>query len=424
VSGFAGPPGSPPPAPSPHPAGTRGAPGRPRLRLAFVVQRYGLDVDGGAEHECRRVAEALQPHHDVEVLTTCARDYLTWKNAYRPGVEAVNGVRVRRFPVDRPRRVRAFGRYADWLYAHPHSFFDEAEWIRRQGPLALSLVEWIRTHADDHDGFVFFTYLYLPTLLGLPLVADKAVLVPTAHDERPIYLDVFRSLFRLPRALIFQVEEERAFVEGRFHTAHIPAAVIGAGVDPVVEARPGRFRHQTGLAAPFLLYVGRVDVEKGCRELVEAFRAWRRTRPGEPAKLCLMGTVAMRLPRDPDIVALGFRPDTEKHDALAAASALVMPSPHESFSFVLLEAWSQGVPVLATARSAVLRGHLERSGGGLAYEREPGDFARGLETLLADEGLRKTLGERGRAYVEARYRWPGITRRYLEFLDTVFGERR
>jgi glycosyltransferase involved in cell wall biosynthesis len=391
-----------------------------RLRLALVVQRYGPEIDGGAEHECRRVAEALLPWHDVEVLTTCARDYLTWKNVYRPGVETDNGVRVRRFPVDRPRRVRAFGRYADWLYASPHTAFDEAEWVRRQGPLALSLVEWIRHHADDHDGFVFFTYLYLPTVLGLPLVAHKAVLVPTAHDERPIALDLFRSLFRLPRALIFQVEEERAFVERRFHTAHIPSAVIGAGVDPVVEARPDRFRQAAGLPGPFLLYLGRVDVQKGCRELVEAFSAWRRTRAAEPAKLVLMGTVAMRLPRDPGIVALGFRPDTDKHDALAAATALVMPSPHESFSLVSLEAWSQGIPVLATARSAVLAGHLARSGGGFLYDREPGDFARMVDRLLADEGLRKTLGERGRAYVEAHYRWPHITRQYLAFLASVF----
>src|SRR5262249_51903524 len=125
-----------------------------RLRLAFVVQRYGPEIDGGAEYECRRVAEALAPHHDVEVLTTCARDYLTWKNVYAPGVETINGVRVRRFPVDQPRRVRAFGRYADWLYATPHTFFDEAEWVRRQGPICPTLIEWIRAHADDHDGFV------------------------------------------------------------------------------------------------------------------------------------------------------------------------------------------------------------------------------------------------------------------------------
>jgi glycosyltransferase involved in cell wall biosynthesis len=390
-----------------------------RLRLAFVVQRYGMEIDGGAEYLCRRVAEALAPHHDLEVLTTCARDYLTWKNAYRPGVETVNGVRVRRFPVDRPRRVRAFGRYADWLYAHPRTFVDETEWIRRQGPLALSLIEWLRAHGDDHDGFLFFTYLYLPTLLGLPLVAHKAVLVPTAHDERPIYLDCFRSLFRLPRALVFMVEEEQAFVEARFHTAHLPSAVVGGGVDPAPDGQPERFRRAHGLAGPYLLYVGRVDVEKGCRDLVEGFLAWR-ARARDPVSLVLMGTVAMKLPRHPALVPLGFRPEAEKWDALAGAAALVMPSPHESFSFVILESWAQGTPVLATTRSPVLRGHLERAGGGLLYDGTAADFARQLDAVLADEVLRKQWGERGRAYVEARYRWPVIARRYLDFIDRVF----
>src|SRR5262249_13086486 len=242
--------GGAPPRRAPRTPGGRGGPpvtpAGARLRLAFVVQRYGPEIDGGAEYECRRVAEVLVPHHDVEVLTTCARDYLTWQNVYRPGLETIHEVPVRRFPVQRPRRVRPLGRCADRLYAHPHTWFDEAEWVRRQGPLALSLVEWIRDHADDHDGFLFFTYLYLPTVLGLPLVAHKAVLVPTAHDERPIYLDLFRSLFRLPRAFVFQVEEEQAFVESRFHTGDIPSAIIGGGVDPVAEAQPDRFRRATG----------------------------------------------------------------------------------------------------------------------------------------------------------------------------------
>ena len=134
-----------------------------------------------------------------------------------------------------------------------------------------------------------------------------------------------------------------------------------------------------------------------------------------------MGTVAMRLPRHPALVALGYRPEREKWDALAAAAALVMPSPHESFSFVILEAWSQGTPVLATARSPVLRGHVERARAGLLYDVEPGDFPRRVDSLLADDALRKVLGERGRAYVEARYRWPRITQQYLAFLDRMFG---
>ena len=173
--------------------------------------------------------------------------------------------------------MRAFGRYADWLYATPHTFFDEAEWVRRQGPLCPALIEWIRAHADDHDAFLFYTYLYLPTTLGLPLVAHKAVLVPTAHDERPIYLDLFRSLFRIPRG---------ADLPGG-GGAGVRGGALPHGAPPLGgHRRPGSTRSRTptgrasgaqyGLEGPYLLYVGRVDVEKGCRALVDAFLAWRR----------------------------------------------------------------------------------------------------------------------------------------------------
>ena len=76
------------------------------MRLAFVVQRYGLEVNGGAEVECRLLAERLSRHMSVEVLTTCAVDYHTWGNHYPPGLEMINGVPVRRFPVDRERKMR------------------------------------------------------------------------------------------------------------------------------------------------------------------------------------------------------------------------------------------------------------------------------------------------------------------------------
>ena len=392
-----------------------------RLRLAFVVQRYGPEIDGGAEYECRRVAEALAPHHDVEVLTTCARDYLTWRNVYPPGVETVNGVRVRRFPVDRPRRVRAFGRYADWLYATPHTFFDEAEWVRRQGPLAPALVEWIRAHADDHDGFLFYTYLYLPTTLGLPLVAHKAVLVPTAHDERPIYLDLFRSLFRIPRGLIFQVEEERAFVEGRFHTQHLPSAVIGAGIDPVTDADAARFRRQHGLDGPLLplrrprrrregLPRPRRDVPRLARAGGRAGDAGPHGNGGAQAP-APSGRPRPRLPARGREARRDGRRDGAGH-ALAARELLLrdprgVVAGHTG-------AGDRALPRPAGPRRALGRGAPLRPGAGRLRGRAPA-------SLLGDEPLRKTLGERGRAYVEARYRWPGITRQYLDFVEQVFG---
>ena len=74
-----------------------------RLSLAIVVQRYGADINGGAELHARYIAEHLAPHADIHVLTTCARDYLTWRNELPPGSTEINGIPVERFPVSRER---------------------------------------------------------------------------------------------------------------------------------------------------------------------------------------------------------------------------------------------------------------------------------------------------------------------------------
>ena len=56
-----------------------------REKIAFVNQRYGLEVNGGSELLCRQMAEKLSEIYDVEVITTCALDYVSWENHYAAG---------------------------------------------------------------------------------------------------------------------------------------------------------------------------------------------------------------------------------------------------------------------------------------------------------------------------------------------------
>ena len=121
------------------------------MKIGIVVQRYGAEVLGGSEQLCRLVAERLAAQHDVDVLTTCARDYVTWKNEYPEGADRTRGVTVRRFANARTRDLEAFNKYSDWIYNNPHTRRDEMEWLEQQGPWCPSLIEYLRRNQQQYE---------------------------------------------------------------------------------------------------------------------------------------------------------------------------------------------------------------------------------------------------------------------------------
>ncbi len=209
------------------------------MKIAFIVQRYGTEVLGGSEHLSRLLAERLVDRHDVDVLTTCARDYVTWKNEYQEGTDRVRGVTVRRFATARTRDQASFNKYSDWIYTHGHSRTDEMDWLKQQGPWCPALIEYLRRNQQQYDVLVFFTYLYAPTVLGLEVNPGKSVLVSTAHDEPAIQLGIFKDVFSKPGAICYLTESERQFVQRQFAERPLLEEVIGVGVDlPEQQAYP------------------------------------------------------------------------------------------------------------------------------------------------------------------------------------------
>ena len=183
------------------------------MRIAFVVQRYGVEIDGGAELHCRWIAEHMRKYCDVEVLTTQAYDYITWQNHYPEGEEEVNGIPVRRFPVIRPRDPERFGRIQHHILENEHRVEDELRWLEEEGPLAPAMIEHIREHADDFDYFIFFSYRYYHSYWGINALPHKSVLVPTAERDAVIHLSLFKDLFRKPRAFLYNSEEEKNMIQ-------------------------------------------------------------------------------------------------------------------------------------------------------------------------------------------------------------------
>ncbi len=387
-----------------------------KKRVAIVVQRYGEEVSGGAELHARWLAERLLPLADVQVLTTCAVDYVTWANEYPAQTTLVNGVIVHRFPVDKPRDWKPAQQLTQALILQEHTLFDEVAWVKEQGPYSSELLTAVRQSYAHFDVYIFFTYLYATTYFGLPLVSDKAVLVPTAHDEPFLYLPVFRPLFHLPRAIVYNTQTEKALVNRITGNGQRPQDIIaGVGVNVPKDVSGDRFRQKYQIDAPFLLYVGRIAHGKNVPELLDDFQHFRQSYQ-DTLKLVLIGKANFPLPEHPDILPLGFLPEQDKFDALQAASVVVMPSLYESLSMIVLEAWLMGKPVLVNGRCAVLRNQCRRSNGGLYYTSSD-EFSAALQRLLPDPALRQQLGRQGQQFAQAEYHWNTIIARYQKLLD-------
>ena len=411
------------------------------MKIAFVIQRYGTEVLGGSEQLCRLVAERMASLHDVDVLTTCARDYVTWKNEYPEGADRVRGVTVRRFANARTRDLASFNKYSDWIYNNPHTHTDEMEWLKQQGPWCPPLIDYLRRHHQQYDALLFFTYLYAPTVLGLDVAPARSVLVSTAHDEPAIRLDLFKDVFSVPAALCYLTESERQLVHRQFPDRPLLEEVVGVGIDippqvsypripaipdeetpppevgeiPAPEfplhltARGAVFRRRQRLHGSLALYGGRIDPGKGCEELIEYFSSY--VKDGGDATLVLMGTKLMAIPEEPFIRFAGRLPDEERLQALEAATVVICPSPYESLSLLALESMSVGTPILANARSEVLVEHCVRSNGGLYYA-DRDEFVEALKLLVSDASLRRALGANGREYVRREYRWDVVLGKY------------
>ncbi|MBN2055825.1 glycosyltransferase family 4 protein [bacterium] len=370
--------------------------------VGFVIQRYGDGVDGGAEQHCRWVAEHLAAHRPVEVITTCARDYITWRNHFPAGHTELNGVRVRRFPTTEERELTTFNRLTAAILAAPRPTEEaQVSWLKAQGPLCPELIEYLVLHGDSYAAIFLYTYLYYPTVLGSNQVR-RAILVPTAHDEPVIRLPLFQSVFRAPRVLLFLTAAEREFVRSLFNVGDTPSRILDIGIT-VPEADMASFRARYGLSAPFILYAGRIDEGKGCLELVRNFLEYKRD-GSDDLQLVLIGRLHAGLPDHPDIRYLGYLDDSDKAAALRCAEIMAAPSPFESLGIAALEAQSVGVPILVNGRCTVLVGHCREGNGGLWYDNCD-EFIEVLRELRSNQGLRATLGANGRAYAAGRYTW-------------------
>lgn len=390
-----------------------------RKKIALVNQRYGLEVNGGSELYTRQIAEKLTEFFDVDVITTKALDYTTWANHYPNDEENINGVHVRRFPVDCC-RASDFEEYnGQYLFDISQGNFNEEKeriWFEKQGPKSSKAIDYIRNHSGDYDVIIFVTYLYYLTVMGIPKVADKAIMIPTAHDEPFIHYLTYKKLFSMPRGFIFLTDEEKALVNRLFGTEHIPSIVAGAGVDIPSQVSGDAFKEKYGIDN-YIVYVGRIDEGKECPLLFKYFLEYKK-RNYSDLKLVLMGKAVCEIPDDPDIISLGFVSDEDKFNGIKGSSALILPSKYESLSISVLESMALGIPVIVNGQCEVLKGHCIKSNGGLYYT-DYFEFEGCINYLFSHSKEYSQMQQNCFDYIERKYRWDVIIAHICRMIEEI-----
>lgn len=386
-------------------------------KIAFVCQRYGLEVNGGSELHCRQVAERLASFYDVTVYTTCAEDYNTWRNYYSPGEEILNGVRVKRFPVDKERDPERFGEISPKVLDGSQKTAEQEEsWLEEQGPVCQRALKAVAQEAGQYRAVFFMTYLYYLTAHGMRLNLSNAMLIPTVHDEPPVYLRCYDSVFANARAIVWNTETEKRFANKRFpFLKDKPGEIVGVGIE-----KPPRME---GLELPkplekeqYLVYAGRIDESKGCGDMIRFFEAYSKTHGG--LKLALIGKEYMSIPDSPQVVRLGFVSDEMKMTVMANSLALVLFSRFESLSMVTLESMLMGRPVLVTGQCEVLKEHCIRSKAGLWFDNYP-EFVSEIDFLLSHPEIYQQMRKNGIQYVNENYGWDTIMKKYQRLIQRM-----
>jgi len=391
------------------------------VRVTYVVQRYGPGIVGGAEAACRGFATRLAGcGAEVTVFTSCATESTTWANELPAGESTDGAVRVVRFPTA-AERAPGFDRLSQRVLSgdRPDPALEQ-RWIRDQGPLVPGLIAAIRDGVTSQDLWIFYTYLYYPTLAGLLAAPGRSVLHPALHDEPQARLPAVRRALRSAAGISVHTPEEWELILRFAGWPPGQVGLVGLGVDGGT-GDPAAFRRRVGLGDdPYLLCLGRVDAGKGTTALARLFARFKARHPG-PLKLVIAGPVVDAPPGHSDIVLTGTLDPAQKWGALEGTAALVHPSPAESFAIVLLEAWMKARPVLVNAGCPVTSGHARRAEGGLAY-RDYAEFEAALELILGDPVVAASLGAAGAAYA-AGFRWEAVMERYTGLLERVIASR-
>ncbi len=386
-------------------------------KIAFVAPRYG---QGGAEAVLAEAARGLQKRgYSVEILTTCAENHYTWENAYPQGVAIEDNISVRRFltevTTDGTHRERIGGRILNGEYV---SISDQQLWVN-DSVRCSGLWDYVKQNHDDYRCLIFAPYMFWTTFAVSQICPEKSIIMPCLHDEPPAYLELFKPMINEAKGIWFLTDPEAELAAKIFDLPQ-NNQVVGAGVDVPATYDVEAFRKKYSISQSYIFYAGRREWGKGWGDLTEAFR---RVVAAGPSDLLLVtsGVGDMGVPDDMShrVVDIGYVPEDDRNAAMAGALAYAQPSAMESFSRSIMEAWLAGTPVIANAKSNVVRWHVDRSQAGVCY-RNIEEFAEAMLLLASNPTSAEKLAEPGRRYVLDNYQWDLVEDRMQASIEQWF----
>jgi len=369
-------------------------------RVAIVSYHFYKTKTRGGEAYVALLANMLNKITKVTIITTQSTNHLTWKNEVKKD-ENYNGIRVIRHPVDfeiKPRDVANFTHHL--LRGKNHTIEEEVSWIKQIGPYSTNLFNYLKENKKKFDVFVFVGYANPITYFGLPLVKNRAFLIPLVHKEPRLYFKIFNDLFLQPVHIFPNTKAEESIIKKRF-SAHAPLCVLGINIDKTKKQSNIDVRKRFNLNSPYIIFIGRTEPYKGIYELINYFNIFIKKNPTK-LNLVVIGEKIFPVKTNKNIKYLGTVSQKEKIALIKNSLFLINPSWYESLSLTLLEAWQQKKPVLVNEECTILKDQILQSSGGLYYETYS-EFEKMTKKLLVHKNLRKILGENGHLFYKKNY---------------------
>jgi glycosyltransferase involved in cell wall biosynthesis len=408
------------------------------MNIVNIIQRYPPAV-GGAELWGQEVSQYLAGQgHAVRVCTLDVNhEEEFWYDPPDDGWTLAFGpfgydgrVAVRRYHRSLPIPVmfhvyeRVLDRWLNIYFYGPHSGHMYAQLWREIRPADVVFLHAL-PHPHNHVAFLI-----------AKLLRKKIVSVPHFHPGHPFYeRRINYWLLRHCDAVLADTTYEKTYLHARGVAAE-KLYVTGVGVHleryqaDNLEATRRTLAQQHGLQANerVVTFIGRKVPEKGIADLMAAIKVLRLQLP---VRLFLVGPglawfhdlYADLSPEDRTyIIDLGLVSHQEKVNILHLSDLLALPSKHEAFGIVFLEAWACGIPVVGSREGAIPS--VVGQEGLVCTFGDTDDLARTLKQALADPQTLREMGARGQAKVQTQYTWEAIGQTAEQALRAAYGGKR